>query len=166
MSWTDRTGTNYRICCIFVLHFCATHPRVETQFQTDALIHSQNNVHWPCSWMNWHDSAMHTVIRTLQMLKVKLRPNAIKQHKVDMPMASRSSVPKLELHHVAGWVTGRPAKLYNLNLHRSSYLGSKAVSDIFKALGQNSWHDTSAKPPLRCVATIVVPTLSGRKVQR
>lgn len=88
---------------------------------------------------------MHTVIRMIQTLKVKLRPNAIKQHKVDMPMANGSSVPKLELRHVAGWVTARPAKLYNLNLHRSSYLGagssqlcSKAVSDTFKGLGQNS----------------------------
>ncbi|KAF2978193.1 hypothetical protein EK904_006758 [Melospiza melodia maxima] len=40
------------------------------------------------------------------MLKVKLRPNAIKQPKVDMPMASRSSVPKLELHPMAGWLWG------------------------------------------------------------
>lgn len=58
--------------------------------------------------MNWRDSAMHavlnkiSVIKKIWTLKVNLNPDAIKQHKIDMPMTGHSSVPQLELHRVAG----------------------------------------------------------------
>lgn len=72
------------------------------------------------------------VIKTIQTSKVKLKPGAIKQHAIDMPVASRSSVPQLGLQCVAGQVTSRPAEVYNLNLHRSSYLeaGSRQQSCV------------------------------------
>lgn len=43
-----------------------------------------------------------SIIKTIQTLKVKLKPNAIKQHEIYMPMATYSSVPQLELHHIGG----------------------------------------------------------------
>lgn len=135
---------------------------------------SQNNVHWQCRRMNWHDSAMHavfskiSVIKTIRTLKVKLKPNAIKQHAIDMPMTSHGSLPQLELRCLAGWATSHPAELYNLSLRRSFYLAdvtrqlcSKAVLERFKALGQNSWHGTSARLSLLRVTATVVPNWVG-----
>lgn len=107
MRWVDRTGTSDKICCVLAVHFSAIHLQVETYFCTDAVIHRQKNVHWLCSRMNGHDSAMSAVagkisiIKTIWPLKVRLKSNAVHSVKLIPPLPV--SVPPHSLSCAMCW---------------------------------------------------------------